>query len=54
MDIKILIAMHKPYWTPEDDVYLPLQVGSALHPHFLPVTDDSGDNISAKIRATAR
>ena len=48
MDIKILIAMHKPYWTPEDDVYLPLQVGSALHPHFLPVTDDSGDNISAK------
>ena len=48
MDIKILIAMHKPYWTPEDDVYLPLQVGSALHPHFLPVTDDSGENISAK------
>lgn len=48
MDIRILVAMHRPYWTPDDDVYLPVQVGSALHPHFLPVTDDSGQNISAK------
>ncbi|MCR4568541.1 MAG: DUF4422 domain-containing protein [Pseudobutyrivibrio sp.] len=28
MDIKILIACHKPYQVPEDDVYLPLQVGA--------------------------
>ena len=27
MDIKILVATHKAYWMPEDDVYLPLHVG---------------------------
>lgn len=29
MDIKIVIALHKPYEVPEDRLYLPLQVGAA-------------------------
>ncbi len=29
MDIKILIALHKPYQVPEDFVYVPLQVGAS-------------------------
>ena len=28
MDIKILVAVHKKYWMPEDTVYLPLHVGA--------------------------
>ena len=27
MNIKILVATHKKYWMPEDDVYLPIHVG---------------------------
>lgn len=49
MDLKILIAAHKPYWMPYDPVYLPLQVGAegkALIPGYTP--DNTGDNISAK------
>lgn len=34
MDIKILVAAHKKYWMPDDSVYLPIQVGAALHPHW--------------------
>ena len=29
MDIKIIVAAHKPYWTPSDPVYLPVPVGAA-------------------------
>lgn len=49
MDLKILIAAHKPYWMPSDPVYLPLQVGAegkSLIPGYVP--DNTGDNISAK------
>lgn len=28
MDIKILVAAHKKYWMPGDDVYMPLHVGA--------------------------
>ena len=27
MDIKIMVAAHKPYWMPQDDVYMPIHVG---------------------------
>lgn len=49
-DICIAIATHKPYRMPKDSVYLPLQVGSALHPeiNFGFVTDKTGDNISTR------
>ena len=48
-DIKILVAMHKKYWIPKDDVYVPLHVGAAgKKADWRCVGDDSGDNISKK------
>lgn len=47
-DIKVVVAMHKPYWLPEGDAYFPVQVGKAYHSGFGPQGDDTGDNISAK------
>lgn len=42
------VATHKPYQMPEDPVYMPLQVGKALHPDMDLgfQTDATGDNIS--------
>ncbi len=48
MNVKVIVAAHKPYAMPEDTMYLPLQVGSALHNPIGYTRDDSGDNISAK------
>ena len=48
MDIKIIIAAHKPYWMPEDTVYLPLHVGREGKPDIGFRGDDSGENISCK------
>ena len=49
MDIKILIATHKKYHMPMDDVYLPVRVGSVLaKDDFGYQRDDTGDNISEK------
>lgn len=48
MNIKILVAAHKPYWMPEDDVYLPIQVGAAGKESLGWQRDDEGDNISNK------
>lgn len=47
--IRIAVAMHKPYRTPDDPAYLPLHVGAALHPDVLPNIqgDNEGDNISS-------
>lgn len=44
----IAVAAHKPYRMPQDSVYLPIQVGKALHPDVALgfVSDDTGDNIS--------
>ena len=47
--MKVVVASHKPYWTPADPVYLPVQVHAcdALPiDGFLP--DCTGENISAK------
>ena len=48
MDIKILVAAHKPYWMPADDVYMPIHVGAAgkqvIDTDWQ--RDDDGDNIS--------
>lgn len=50
MNIKILVAAHKACDMPKDDVYLPVQVGKALHPDlnlgYQP--DNEGENISEK------
>ena len=48
MDIKIIVAAHKKYWMPADEVYLPLHVGHAGKPDLGYVGDDTGDNISDK------
>lgn len=48
MDVKILIALHKPFWVPNDDVYFPLALGGKKISNTAVVTDDTGENISAK------
>ncbi len=48
MNTKILIAAHKPYWMPEDSMYLPLQVGSFGKTSIDFYRDDEGENISDK------
>ncbi len=50
MDIKIIVATHKEYWMPAEEMYFPIQAGADLHPdidlgyH----KDNTGDNISIK------
>ena len=48
MDIKILVATHKKYWMPEDEVYLPLHVGAEGKSDLGYIKDNTGENISAK------
>jgi len=49
MDIKILVAAHKAYRMPVDDVYLPIHVGKEGKDFDLGfIGDDTGDNISGK------
>ena len=49
MDIKILIATHKKCSMPQDKIYLPVRVGSALAKgDFGYQRDDEGENISEK------
>lgn len=50
MKTKIIIATHKPYWVPDDPVYLPVQMGHAIHPDIGYIGDDTGENISDKNR----
>jgi hypothetical protein len=49
-DIKIIVAAHKKYWMPDDEIYLPMQVGAKgktpFGDGFTP--DNTGDNISEK------
>ncbi|HIX95170.1 MAG TPA: DUF4422 domain-containing protein, partial [Candidatus Gemmiger excrementipullorum] len=46
METKIIIATHKPYWIPDDPMYLPVQMGHAIHPDIGYTGDDTGENIS--------
>ena len=48
MDIKILVAAHKKYWMPDDEVYLPLHVGAEGKADLGYTKDNTGDNISVK------
>ncbi|MBR3796517.1 MAG: DUF4422 domain-containing protein [Clostridia bacterium] len=49
LNVKLYIAMHKPYRTPQDGMYVPLQVGAAQHEAFLEARDNGGeDQISGK------
>ena len=47
--IKILVAMHKAYSLPGEDIYAPIQVGGVRIPGMEnALRDDTGENISAK------
>lgn len=47
--IKILVASHKPYAMPEEDIYLPILVGATGKSRISGwASDDLGDNISSK------
>lgn len=49
MDIKILIAAHKQYRMPSDDMYMPVHVGKFFSDNNFGYTgDNTGDNISDK------
>jgi len=48
LDIKILVATHKKYWMPKDEVYLPIHVGKKGKDDLGYIGDDTGDNISYK------
>ena len=47
--IKILVAMHKAYSLPGENIYAPIQVGGVRIPGMEnALRDDTGENISAK------
>lgn len=47
-NIKIVIATHKEYKMPQDEIYLPVHVGAAGKESIGYTRDDSGENISEK------
>ncbi len=47
-DIKIIVATHKKYNMPEDDMYMPLHVGKEGKEDLGYVGDNTGDHISDK------
>ncbi len=50
MRVKILVATHKNYKMPNDDLYLPIFVGKDIHPNVNETFqgDNTGDNMSIK------
>ncbi len=48
MNIKIIVAAHKPYEMPKDEIYLPVHVGAAGKDSIGYQRDDEGENISLK------
>jgi hypothetical protein len=48
MDVKIIVATHKPCWMPQDPLYLPVHVGHAGKAELGYAGDDTGENISVK------
>ena len=44
----VIIAAHKQCPLPADAIYMPVQVGAALHPDIGYCRDDTGENISRK------
>lgn len=48
MNVKVIIATHKKYQMPKDDMYVPVHVGAKGKESIGYTGDDSGDNISEK------
>lgn len=46
MEIKIVVAAHKKYRMPQDDIYIPLHVGAEGKKAIGYQGDNTGDNIS--------
>ena len=55
MKIEIYDLIHKPYYIPDDELYVPIQPGCAEKGCKIlggrVIRDDTGDNISIKNRA---
>lgn len=47
-DVKVIVATHKDYWMPSDELYVPIQVGAEGRESLGFTPDNTGDNISAK------
>ena len=47
-DIKVIVATHKSYWMPSDELYVPVQVGAEGKEDLGYTSDNTGDNISSK------
>ena len=47
MDLTIYTLTHKYFTKPDDNMYVPLQVGTAINSPLGYLRDDTGDNISA-------
>lgn len=48
-DVRILVAAHKPYWMPNDPLYLPVAVGASQNGAIEGFArDDEGDSISER------
>lgn len=48
-ELRILVASHKPYWMPQDSIYLPVQVGAFGESDVVGFQrDDEGKHISEK------
>lgn len=47
-DVRIYVMAHKAFEEPKNPIYIPMQVGAALHEPLGYLGDDTGDNISAR------
>lgn len=47
-DIKVVVAAHKPYWMPSDELYVPVRVGAEGKESLGFTPDNTGENISSK------
>ena len=48
LDVKVIVATHKPYWMPADPLYVPVQVGAEGKADLGFTPDNTGDNISSR------
>ena len=48
LDVKVGVASHKPYWMPNNPLYIPVRVGAAGKEDYGFQRDDTGDNISSR------
>lgn len=47
-DVRIYVMAHKAFDEPRNPIYVPMQVGAALHDSLGYLADNTGDNISSK------